>query len=305
MENVATTSFTVLTRNRVVTVDVTPATIFRLGASAATYSDVSAGSEVRIFGVYDRPTATLHAVAVVVRPPPTVELAGSVQTIGTTWFTFLQRGKSFTADVNSTTKFHYYRGPFVATFLDLAAGDWVRVHAVRTTTAGTVNAIDVAIVVPKTVRFTGFITSIGTNNFMVLRGHRNVTVDVSTSTSYNIPGTKDATFAVLAVGDPVKVDATVTSTAGTFNGHAVLVVTQQPNPIFGEVSSVGTNSFTVVHKQKILTVDVNPGTQYFQFPSGAVSFSKITMGDRVLFAATRTSIAGTVDAGWIVIFAAS
>lgn len=251
----------------------------------------------------------MDASVVDVLPSAKVVAWGTLQSIRSSSFSLVRvGGESWTVDFTDSTQFRDADnqtspvGETAASSAGLAVGDAVRVFATRTTTAGTLNALVVVILPLPIAHVAGFITSIGTNSFTLLRGKNNVTVDVDDATRYRIPGTPHATFDDLAVGDPVSVIGSATSTLGTIGADLVSVVTRQLHPILGEVSSVGAGEFSVVHRQANLNVDVTPGTQFFQLSTGVASFSNLAAGDRVLLSGTHTSTAGTVDANWVVIF---
>jgi hypothetical protein len=302
VEAIGSNSFTVLMGTDEVTVDVHASTTFRAGGHLSTFADLSIGSEVRVLGLYDHTTGSLNALAVVTLREARFRLYGTVQAIRTNSFTLSHRGQSWTVDVSSSTRYWYHRGPFAATFTDLEASQSVEVLAQRTPTVGTVNALSVVMFVAARADFTGFITSIGTGSFTVLRGHATVTVNVATQTAYGIPGQKSASFTDLAVGDPVKVNAASTSTAGTVNAYAVTVVTTQPHLIYGEVTAVSSGSFTIIDHQKNMKIDVSAKTQYFEISNASASFADIASGDRVLLSGSRTAFTDAVDANWILIF---
>lgn len=309
VDSIGTSSFTVLTRRRVLTINVLPTTIFRVDGQTGVYGDLSVDAEVRILGTYGGASGTLNASVVDVLPSAKVVAWGTVQSIGTSSFVLWRlRGGTWTVDFTDSTLFRYAPNQTspndlsTATSTNLAVGDSVRVFATRTTTAGTLNALVVVILPLTFTHVDGDITSIGTNSFMVLQGQTNVTVDVGNSTKYRIPGTPDATFSDLAVGDPVSVGGTATSTTDTVDADIVTVVTMQPHTILGEVSYVGTGEFTVVHRQANLNVDVTSGTQFFQLTTGPASFSDLAIGEKVLLSVTYTKIAGTVDANWVLIY---
>lgn len=309
VDSIGSTSFTVLTRRRVVTVNVQQSTIFHIDGQTGVYGDLSVNAEVAIAGTYAGTRGTINATVVDILPSPKVVAWGTVQSIGMTSFA-LQRlgGETWTIDFGDSTKFvsaANQTSPTAvtpATSSDLAVGDSVRVFATKTTTAGTLNALVVVILPQQLVRANGYITSIGTDNFTVLHAQTNVTVDVTNLTRYHVPGIPKATFGDLAVGDPVLVGGTTTSVAGTIDADIVSVVTKRAHAILGEVSSVGTGEFTVVHRQANLNVDVTTNTKFFELANGSATFSDLATGDRVLLSLTYTSTAGTVDANWVLIF---
>jgi hypothetical protein len=308
VDSIGTSSFTVLTGRRTLTINVLPATVFRIDGQTGVFGDLSVDAEVRVLGTYGGSSGTLDAAVVDILPSAKVVAWGTVQSIGSSSFVLWRlRGGMWTVDFTDSTQFRYAANQSspndesAANSSDLAVGDSVRVFATRTTTAGTLNAL-VVVILPQTLaHVSGYITTIGPDSFVVLHGNATVTVDVGDSTHYRIPGTPNATFGDLAVGDPVSVGGTSNSTDGTIDADIVTVVTKQPHAIFGEVSSVGTGEFTVVHAQTNLNVDVTSVTQFFQLGTGSVSFGALATGDRVLVSMTYTRTAGTVDANWVLI----
>ncbi len=301
VDTVGTTSFTVLTRRRVLTINVLPGTIFRVYGQTGAYGDISANEEVRVFGTYAGANGTVNASFVNVLASAKVVAWGTVQSIGSTSFIILRGGQMWTIDTTDSTQYRLQSDQTTTTSNELGVGDSVRVFATRTATAGTLTALAVAILVQPIEHAAGFITSIGTNSFTVLHDQANLTVDVNRWTKYRISGILRANLGDLVVGDPVSVTGTATSTVGTIEGHVVLVITKQPHAVIGEVSSIGTGSFTVVHRQANLNVDVTSGTQFFALYSGATSFGDLATGDRVLLSLAHSAIAGTVNANWVLI----
>lgn len=308
VDTIGTSSFTVLARRHELTVNVSQATVFRVDGQTGVFGDLSVDAEVRILGTYGGSFGTLNASVVEILPSAKFVTWGTVQSIGSSSFTLVRAGgESWTVNFNGSTQFGEapnQTSPVdqtTANSNDLAVGDAVRVFATRTTVAGMLNA-DVVVILPLPIaHIAGYITSIGTNSFTVLWGQTNVTVDVRDSTKYRIPGIPHATFADLAVGDSVSVIGSASSTIATIGADLVSIATKPFNPILGEVSSVGTGEFTVVHRQANLIVDVTPTTQFFQLSTGVVSFPELADGERVLLSVTHSSIAGSVDANWVLI----
>jgi Domain of unknown function (DUF5666) len=291
IDTIGASSFTVLTGRRDLTVNVLPSTIFRVDGQSGVYGDLAVDEEVRIFGTNDG-TGTVNASLVDVLPSAKVVAWGTVQSIGTSSFALWRlRGGIWTVDFTGSTKFLY------AANQSSPNG----VFATRTTTAGTLNALAVVILTKTLVHESGYITSIGTNSFTILHDGSTVTVDVGDATKYHIAGFPKADFGDLAVGDPVAIGGAATATPGTVHAAIVTVITKRAHAIYGEVSSVGTGEFTVVHRQANLNVDVTANTQFFVL-TGPGSFSDLSTGERVLMSVNYTRIAGTVDANWVLIF---
>jgi hypothetical protein len=308
VDSIATSSFTVLTRRRELTVNVAQSTVFRVDGQPGVFGDLSVDAEVSVAGAYGGSPGTLNASTVDILPSAKVVAWGTVQSVGSSSFSLLRAGgELWTVNFTDSTIFRNASNQTSpvdwasAVSADLAVGDSVRIFASRTTTSGTLDALVVVILPVPIVHVAGYVTSIGTGSFTILRGQTNVTVNVYDSTRYRIAGIPHATFGDLAVGDPVSVIGSATSTVGTINAALVSVVTKRFNPILGEVSSVGTGEFTVVHRQANLNVDVTSGTQFFKL-GGTASFGDLAAGEKVLLSVTRTPIAGTVNANWVWIF---
>lgn len=219
-------SFVVQHGAATITVEVAGQTTYReKGVSNATFADVRVGDVVHVFATKSITPGTVDALHVVIGLFPYVERNGSVIAIAPSSFTVLAGRQMYTIDVDSQTVFNELEMSGV-TFSDLADGDVVNVLGARTSTAGTVTALEVFIQPFRPVVLEGTVTAISTGNFALLVRHQNFTIDVSDQTTYVDSGVTDASFANLANGQLVRVFATKTATAGTVDGVGIVILSR-------------------------------------------------------------------------------
>jgi preprotein translocase subunit YajC len=147
----------------------------------------------------------------------------------------------------------------------------------------------------------GTVKTVGTDTFTLATADGTVvTVNVSSSTTYDDPNVSSASFSNVTVGAHVAVfgtDAsnTVTATKVMIGGPPFVKMGPggmggSPPAAFGTVKSVGSNTFTLTtFDGTTVTVDVSSSTKYVDPGVSSPSFANVTVGGHVAVFGTDTS----------------
>ena len=103
VDAIGTTSFFVLSRRRVLTINVQPGTVFRVHGRTGVYDDISANEEVRVFGTYAGTSGTMNVPFINVLPSAKVVARGTVHSLGSSSFVILRGRQSWTIDTTGST----------------------------------------------------------------------------------------------------------------------------------------------------------------------------------------------------------
>jgi hypothetical protein len=329
-----TESFQLDTGAATFTVEITPTTAFEEHRTHASFSAVCVGDKVKVRGpIAANDVVTASEVAIT--PPIPHHVAGAVTSVngsntagecgmagqsGT--FTLATLPSATTVSVTPSTGFAQ-RGDHMPSFASVCVGDKAHVQG-PIASNGVLSASHVTVVPPPPQHVLGSVVSVagstapsacGTSgasgSFGLMTRTMNVTVIVSTTTTFAERGKPDATFGNVCVGD--KVRAVGTDAGGdTMYGVGVAVIPPPPRHIRGIVSSVngsgesgvcGSGSagrFTVPKGASVVIVDVGSFTLFGDPAVSAPSFSQVCVGNKVQVTGTGAGD-GTLEAARVAV----
>lgn len=145
--------------------------------------------------------------------------------------------------------------------------------------------------------FAGTVEQLTNDGFLLMSAKgAQVTVDVSSSTTYREPGVRRGSQVGVMVGDKVRV---VGSEAVPGTLDATLVVVPAVRAV-GTVASVGTSSFVLTVTASTVTVDVSSATIYREPTVRSPSFADVLAGEKVAVTGAQAGT-GTMDATKVMI----
>ena len=288
------------------------------GVSSPSFAIVCAGDKVRATGTLSA-NNTVTATSVVVLPPPTGHVTGTVESVngssssgscGTSGmagdFTVSSSSTVFTVDVGVSSTSFSEKGVSSPSFAIVCAGEKVRA-------LGPISAVDVVaaksvtVIPPPPARVSGTVASVngssasgtcGTSGtageFVAASKDASSTVDVgATSTTFKESGVSAPTFAALCVGDKVRAVGTTLAT-GLLSATTVTIVPPRPHRVSGPVTSVNgtatpgtcgsagaSGDFTVTAHHATDTVAVSRATTFKENGVSSPSFAVVCVGDKV------------------------
>lgn len=297
--------------SRSFTVDKTPLPIYvdsstsfnESGNASASLADLAVGDLVRVSGKSSASARSIEALRVSILQVRLASFDATVKGLGTGKFTVLRNNATLTVNVNSSTTYSVLG--ISASFSDLLVGEHVHITAKQTASAGVFTALHVSILAFPTTTFNATVTAIGSGSFSAVRDRTPITIELNGATVLSEAGLASVSFASLAVGDHVTVNAKTTASAGTFDALQVSIL---PFPVVSfdaTVTAIGSGNFKAAKFGSSVTVNVTNATSFSQTGLASVSFANLAVGEHVAVIAKTTAIAATYSASHVSILLAS
>ena len=214
--------------------------------------------------------------------------------VGSGNFTVRRANQAVTVDVSPKTTYSEH-GVSTASLSNVLVGERVQVHGSITSNLDVVDAGQVQILAMLPNDFDATISSLGTGNFIALRGTSPINVDISPQTSFSAAGTA-ATFSSLAAGDRVIVHGTSNPGGSVVDAVQIYILSFGTLQFTATVTSVNSGGFTVRRINAPLTVQVSTKTAYSEHGASSPSLANVLIGERVTVHATDTASPSLVKA---------
>jgi Domain of unknown function (DUF5666) len=211
-----------------------------------------------IFGMATAGASTLRAQAT------SFSFTGAVVSTGQGSFSVLRAGNPVTVEVFPHTAYGE-AGKTGVSFMNIQAGDRVKVEATLTSSTTTFNALQVQIETFPTIEFNATVTSLGSSSFAAVRPSGvPINVEVSTGTLFKEAGVAAPTLSDVVVGQSVTVRASMTTSTKVVDASQIQI---RPFPgvyFNAKVRSIGAKSFQVFSSKALgaITVEVTSSTTY-------------------------------------------
>jgi hypothetical protein len=227
-------------------------------------------------------------------PVTGLNFTATVIGVGPGSFTVRRANQPVTVDVSPTTTYRK-QGVSSASLSNVLVGERVQVQGSITSNLLVVDADQVQILAMTPNDFDATVSSLGTGNFIAMRGTSPISVDISPQTSFSVGGTV-ATFSSLADGDRVIVHGTSNPGGSVVNAVQIYILSFGSLQFTATVTQVNSGGFTVRRINAPLTVQVSSKTTYSEHGVSSPSLADVLIGERVTVHATDTASSSVVKA---------